>query len=98
MTKKIKLTIQEIVCDFERMIRHHERLDVHFDFEKADEKEIDEFHAEMLGLMEKYLPDYEKHVPEDYLKEETPTFDKALILYGELYRNFKEIFFQLVQA
>ena len=54
MTKKIKLTIQEIVCDFE------------------------------------------KHVPEDYLKEETPTFDKALILYGELYRNFKEIFFQLV--
>ena len=45
MSKKIKLTIQEIVCDFERMVRHHERLDVHFDFEKADENEIDEFHA-----------------------------------------------------
>ena len=98
MTKKIKLTIQEIVCDFERMIRHHERLDVHFDFEKADENEIDEFHDEMLGLMEKYLPGYEKHVPKDYLKDETPTFDKALILYGELYRNFKEMFYQLVQA
>ena len=96
MSKKIKLTIQEIVCDFERMVRHHERLDVHFDFEKADEGEIDEFHAEMLELMEKYLPDYEKHVPKDYLKEETPLFDKGLILYGELYRNFKEIFYQLV--
>ena len=96
MSEAIKLTIQEIVCDFERMIRHHERLDVHFDFEKADENEIDEFHAEMLGLMEKYLPSYEKHVPEEYLMDGTPTFDKALILYGELYRNFKEIFFQLV--
>ena len=46
--------------------------------------------------MEKYLPGYEKHVPKDYLKDETPTFDKALILYGELYNNFREMFYQLV--
>ena len=96
MSEKIKLTIQEIVCDFERMIRHHERLDVHFDFEKADEDEISQFHDEMLGLMEKYLPSYERHVPEEYLMDETPLFDKALILYGELYNNFREMFYQLV--
>ena len=96
MSEKIKLTIQEIVCDFERMIRHHERLDVHFDFEKADEDEISQFHDEMLGLMEKYLPSYEKHVPKEYLMDETPLFDKALILYGELYNNFREMFYQLV--
>ena len=96
MSEKIKLTIQEIVCDFEKMIRHHERLDVHFDFEKADEDEISQFHDEMLGLMEKYLPSYEKHVPKEYLMDETPLFDKALILYGELYNNFREMFYQLV--
>ncbi len=96
MSKKIKLTIQEIVCDFERMVRHHERLDVHFDFEKADENEIDDFHREMLELMEKYLPTYKEHICEEYLKEDTPTFDRALELYGELYRNFKKIFYQLV--
>lgn len=96
MSEKIKLTIQEIVCDFERMIRHHERLDVHFDFEKADEDEINQFHDEMLGLMEKYLPSYERHVPKEYLMDETPLFDKALILYGELYNNFREMFYQLV--
>lgn len=96
MSEKIKLTIQEIVCDFEKMIRHHERLDVHFDFEKADEDEISQFHDEMLGLMEKYLPSYERHVPKEYLMDETPLFDKALILYGELYNNFREMFYQLV--
>ena len=96
MSEKIKLTIQEIVCDFEKMIRHHERLDVHFDFEKADEDEISQFHDEMLGLMEKYLPSYERHVPKEYLLDETPLFDKALILYGELYNNFREMFYQLV--
>ena len=96
MSEKIKLTIQEIVCDFEKMIRHHERLDVHCDFEKADEDEISQFHDEMLGLMEKYLPSYERHVPKEYLMDETPLFDKALILYGELYNNFREMFYQLV--
>ena len=96
MSEKIKLTIQEIVCDFEKMIRHHERLDVHFDFEKADEDEISQFHDEMLGLMEKYLPTYERHVPKEYLMDETPLFDKTLILYGELYNNFREMFYQLV--
>ena len=98
MSERIKLSIQEIVCDFEGMLRHHERLGVRFDFEKADDDEIDEFHTEMVKLMEKYLPSYKKHVPEEYFMEETPVFDRALILYGELYGNFKEIFYQLVQA
>lgn len=96
MTKKIKLSIQEVVCDFERLIRHHEHLDSLFDFEKADDATIDEFHTEMVELMEKYLPTYREHVSKEYFRDDTPTFDKALELYGELYRNFKEMFYQLV--
>ena len=40
MSKKIKLTIQEIVSDFEKMVRCHERLDVLFDLEEATEYDI----------------------------------------------------------
>ena len=96
MTIKIQLTIQEIVCDFEAMVRRHERLGSLFDYEKADEDEIERFHTEMVGLMEKYLPNYREHLSEEYLREDTPTFAKALELYGELYCNFKEMFYQLV--
>lgn len=96
MSKKIKLTIQEIICDFEKMVRHHERLDVHFDLERADEDEIDAFYDDMVALMEKYLPNYEKHVPDEYFSNDAQTFDRALILYGELYQNFREMFYKLV--
>ena len=96
MTVKIKLSIQEVVCDFERLLRHHEHLGVLFDFEKADDATIDEFHKEMVSMMEKYLPTYKEHISDEYLNEDTPTFDRALELYGELYRNFKEMFYQMV--
>ena len=47
-------------------------------------------------MAEKYIPNYKKHVSEEYFKDYTPTFDRALELYGELYRNFKEMFYQMV--
>lgn len=96
MTVKIELTIHEIVCDFEKLIRRHERLGALFDFEKADDDEIERFHTEMVELMEKYLPTYREHLSDEYLNEDTPTFDRALELYGELYRNFKEMFYQMI--
>lgn len=96
MTKKITLSIQEMVCDFEKLVRSHERLDVQFDFEKADDDEIDRFHTLMVEQMEKYLPNYREHISEEYFRDDTPTFDRALELYGELYKNFKEMFYQMV--
>lgn len=96
MTKSIKLTIQEIVADYEMLIRYHECLDTEFDFEKADQNEIDRFHRNMISLSEKYIPNYREHVSDDYFKGETPAFDKALELYCNLYENFREIFYRLV--
>lgn len=96
MSKKIKLTIQEIVSDFEKMVRCHERLDVLFDLEEATEYDIEKFNALVIMIGEKYLPGYESHMSEEYFSEDTPVFDKALELYGELYRNFKQMFYNLI--
>ena len=96
MSKAIKLSIQEIIADYEMMIRHHEHLDTQFDFERAEDRDIDRFHKEMVELIEKYLPTYKKHIPERYFSENADTFEKALILYGELYENFRQMFYQLV--
>ena len=93
---KIKLTIQEIIADFESLVRHDERLDVLFDFSKADEDTIESFHDEVHEMAGKYIPNYLEHVPEEYFCESSSAYDRALILYGMLYENFKEIFSQLV--
>ena len=94
--KKIKLTIQEIVTDFERLIRHDESLVAHFDFEKADESKIAKFHDEMVAMSEKYIPNYERHLGGEYFSGELSTYEKALELYSMLYENFREIFYQLI--
>ena len=94
--KKIRLSIQEIVRDFEMMIRYHERLDAEFDFEKATDTEIEEFRLHMVEMTEKYLPTYKEHLSEDYFKPDTPAFDRALELYGELYENFRHMFYQML--
>ena len=96
MSKAIKLTIQEIIADYEMMIRHHEHLDTQFDFEMAEDRDIERFHEEMVKLIEKYLPTYEKHISERYFLENADTFEKALMLYEELYENFRQMFYQLV--
>ena len=96
MVKKIRLTIEEIVKDFEELIRHDERLDTLFDMEKACDDDIEKFHEEMIALMEKYLPNYRQKVSDEYFSDETTSYEKALILYNDLYENFKEIFYQLI--
>ena len=92
---KVTLTIQEIVDDFEKLVRYDERLDTHFDFEKGNRKLIEEFHQDMLSMIAKYIPNYETHVPAEYFSEMS-TYSKALMLYKMLYENFKEIFAKLV--
>ena len=92
----IRLTIQEIVNDFEALIRHDEHLDVQFDMNRAQDEDIDRFHSEMMALIEKYIPTYEKHLTEKYYSDDATTYDKALELYSMLYENFKEILCKLV--
>jgi hypothetical protein len=94
--KPIKLTIQEIVKDFETLVRYDEYLDLKFDLKKANDKDIEKFYSEMLRITEKYIPTYEKFLPEEYHMDKSTAYDKALILYKMLYENFLEIFSGLV--
>ena len=93
MEKTIKLTIQEIVSDFEKLVRYDERLDALFDSKKANDKQIEEFYNFTLEMTEKYIPDYEKHIDGNI---DEVDYDNALKLYGMLYENFREIFYKLI--
>ena len=96
MDKKIKLSIQEIVEDFEKLVRYDERLDSLFDSENANDGDIEKFHNNLVELMEKYLPSYKDKINPRYFSDDSSTYEKAIILYKPLYENFKEIFYQLV--
>ena len=93
MEFRIKLTIQEIVNDFERLIRYDERLEVLFDNEKADKKEIEKFYIDMVEMIGKYIPNYKNHVGGDISEA---NYENALKMYKMLYENFKEIFYKLI--
>ena len=93
---KIKLTIQEIIEDFEKLVRCDEKLGVMFDFEKADDEDIEKFFKNMEKLARKYLPNYEDNISRKYFSDEISLYDKALMLYNILYENFREIFYQLI--
>lgn len=93
MDFRIKLTIQEIVNDFERLIRYDERLEVLFDNEKADKKEIEKFYIDMVEMIGKYIPNFKNHVDGDISEA---NYENALKMYKMLYENFKEIFYKLI--
>lgn len=93
MEFRIKLTIQEIVNDFERLIRYDERLEVLFDNEKVDKKEIEKFYIDMVEMIGKYIPNYKNHVAGDI---SGANYENALKMYKMLYENFKEIFYKLI--
>lgn len=92
MDNCIKLTIKEIVVDFEKLVRHDERLDVLFDHKKAEKKQIGEFYNSMVEIAQKYIPNYEDHVG----NVDEVSYGNALKLYEILYENFREIFEKLI--
>ena len=96
MSEVIRLSIQEMVKDFEDLNRYDERLGVLFDLQKASDDEINDFFTHMLFLTKKYIPNFERHVGEKYHSEESTKYDRALILYEMLYENFKEMFYKLI--
>ena len=68
--KPIRLSIQEIVSDFEDMIRTDENINILADFGKLDESDCRDYHKRMLSLAEKYMPMYIDSVPAEYLSDE----------------------------
>ena len=96
MTVKIKLSIQEILVDFERLVRWDERLEVYFENQSANDDDIEKFFKFVEEMILKYLPSYKEHMPPEFFSKDTSDYDKALELYKPLYENFKEIFYQLI--
>ena len=93
MEKAIKLSIQEIVNDFEKLVRYDEQLDVLFNHKKANDEKIAEFNNFVAEMTLKYIPNYRKHVDGNV---DEVSYNNALKLYKMLYENFKEIFYGLV--
>lgn len=96
MDKIIELSIQEIVADFEQLVRYDERFDVLFDNETATDEDIGQLHVNLEKMISKYIPNYKERVPSEYFSDEVSTYEKSLMLYKPLYENFKEIFYKLV--
>ena len=96
MAVKIKLSIQEIIEDFEKLVRYDERLEVYFENQKASDEDIKKFLNEVEGMTSKYIPTYREHMPPEFFSEDISDYDRALELYKRLYENFREIFYQLI--
>ena len=92
----IRLTIQEIVQDFEGMMRADERISLLGDLGKLDVSDCNDYHRGMQCLAEKYMPKYKSLVPADYFSDDASALAKGSMLYDMLYENFKEIFYKLV--
>ena len=88
----IQLSIQEIVKDFESMLRLDERLKSKLDLEECTEEDVCKYHKELTRLVKKYIPNYTKHMD----VEDDGSFEASLAIYEMLYGNFKEIFYHLV--
>ena len=94
MKFEIKVSIQEIVKDFEELVRYDERLGVQFDSNMANDEEIAKFNTFIMDMVNKYIPGYERHLDEPLSGEDT--YEDALVIYRMLYENFREIFFNLI--
>ena len=92
----IRLSIQEIVSDFEKMTRIDERISLLGDLGKLDMSDCTDYHNEMQGLAEKYMPKYPNLVSSDYFSDDAYALLKGSILYDMLHENFKQIFYKLV--
>ncbi len=93
METVIKLSIQEIIYDFEKLVRYDEKLGIYFDFKRAQDEDISDFYKKIEELGCKYLPrNYDDILAEGGNDE----YDRALALYKALYSNFVEMFTQLV--
>ena len=92
MAEAIKLTIHEIIRDFESLIRSEEHLSVLIDHELANDEEIAQFHNNILEIAKKYIPNYKEFAGDDV---DEINYENSLKLFKMLYENFTEIMVQL---
>lgn len=90
----IKLSIQEIVNDFEKITREDERMGMLASYELIETDDYNNFYKVMKELCKKYIPNYQNLVPSSY-KNQNKT-EQGITLYNILCKNFKEIIFQLI--
>ena len=96
MSNSIKLSIQQIVFDFESLIRAQEKVNTLKMTGQLKNSDCIEYKNSMVDMAERYLPNYRKHIPSRFFSDETDELEKAGILATVLYENFKEIFYQLI--
>ena len=96
MKHTIKLSIQQIVFDFQKLVRSQERITILKQRDLLTDRDCEEYKNETIDMAERYLPNYRNHVPSRFFSDETDDYEKAGMLGTILYENFKEIFYQLV--
>lgn len=94
MEEPVRLTMHEILIDFEKLVRSEEHLSVLIDYEKATDEDIGKFYNDLLEMTKKYVPNYRKFFSRDI---EDASYDNALKLFKMLYENFTEISDKLLE-
>ena len=92
----ITVSIQEIVHEFEELVRFEERRITLDEIDMLDESDCEEFLNETEQIAQKYIPNYLEILPDDYYSPRSDLKDKAMIISEMLQDNFREIFFKLV--
>ena len=92
----IKLTIQEIVNDFESIIRFEEHITTLDEIDQLDDENSVEFLIDADMMIRKYIPNYESLPQIKDISSKTSDKQKAMILSNLLQENFKEIFYGLI--
>lgn len=86
----IKLSIQEVINDFEIIIREHERIMCKYELDRYDSNQDEnDFKHEMKTMCNKYIPNYKNFTHKSIENE-------GEMLFNMLYKNFKEILYELV--
>ena len=96
MTKKIKLTIQEIVKDFYNLGEKEGYISGLSEGLKLKEKDLNSYHIFLKEMIDKYIPNWKEKIDKRYWEKECTTDEKGLIISSILYRNFTEIFYKLI--
>lgn len=92
--KKIKLSIQEIINDYETCTREDERIKLFEEMEILKPKDTDEAIIILEDMCIKYIPNYKDKIPTNF--NDKTSYQKQIILNSLLESNFKEIIYALV--
>lgn len=91
---KIKLSIQEIVNDYEICLREDERIKLFEEMEMLKEEDTDKSIITYENMCEKYIPNYKDKTPSNYNNK--TSYQKHIVLNTLLENNFREMIYNLV--